>query len=210
MAIANYSTFAAVARARHKIYSYSERFKYPEEQYAALQRALEIGEKLRQKFGKLYVDNTKKPCLVSGAEINNFVDTSLRPYRNLLHDEMLAKPKDSVGRRLIPKRAMIDKYRNWTSVMYEMYPGDFVLASDQLTADFLASCSRLENLWNELCVASEALCRSQEYRDRLERGRDHSRSTTVSVSSPFSLGSDAQFVVMPRRSKSKTHRRDFS
>lgn len=198
MAIANYSTFAAIARARHKIYSYNERFKYIEEQYAALQRALEIAEKLRQRFCKLYIDNLKKPCPVSGAGLDEFVDRHIRPYRNLLHDEMLAKPKDSEGRRLIPKRDVIDRYRNWTSVMYEMDMGDFVLAYDQVAADFRASCSQLESLWKQLCVASEALSRSASYRERLARGRDHSRSIATSLSKTFRLGSDAQFVVAPR------------
>jgi hypothetical protein len=197
VAIANYSTFSATARAWHKIYSAHDRYKYPEELYAALQRAIELGVKLASRFTDLFQHVAERPCPVSSQTLTDFKDNRLSLYRNLLHDELLAKPKDLHGKRLIPKPEQVDKYRDWTSVMYDMNPNDFVRAEVQIKNDFRSSCSRLEELWKEMCLASKAILDLPSYHERLAKGHDAWTNTGPSPKvESFVLGSDSQFIVM--------------
>jgi len=132
VAIANYSTFVSLGRARQKIFVDHENYKFVEEHYAALQRSCELGKKLIQKFDDLYESLARQRSRVSVARLDQFIEKRLDKYRNLLHDEMLSTPKDEEGRRLVPKFEKIDEYRNWTTVMYHVDRSDFVIASDQL------------------------------------------------------------------------------
>jgi hypothetical protein len=54
IAIASYSTYAALARARQKIHSDHEQYRYVEELYGHLQRSAEIGVKLIRSFNSFY------------------------------------------------------------------------------------------------------------------------------------------------------------
>jgi len=170
LAIANYSTFVALGRARHKIYVAHENYKYVEEHYASLQRCCELGRKLIQKFDSLFESLTSRPSGVSVAKLEQFIQKRLDEYRNLLHDEMLSTPKDEQKRRLIPKFEKINEYRNWTTVMYHLNRSDFVVASDQLKSDFKATCSRLEDAWQQMCGASEKIIELKEYLRRRSQG----------------------------------------
>ena len=102
LAIASYSTYAVLARARHRIYSRHEGYRYLEELYSAVQRSAEIGVKLVNQFAGFYSRVTGHPCSTSAGSLEAFIARRLKRYRNLLHDEMLAMPKDERGRRLIP------------------------------------------------------------------------------------------------------------
>jgi len=141
---------------------------------------------------------------VSQDDLQNSIDTRLKPYRNLLHDEFLAKPKDLKGKRLIPRAAAVDKYRSWTKVMYEIDPSDFILAEEQIKGDFRALCSKLEAVWKNMCTASEAFWSLPSYQQLLAKGQDDSilANGRGPVFGSFILGSDAQFIVRPaHRSK---------
>jgi hypothetical protein len=170
VAIANYSTFVFLGRARQKIFVDRENYKFVEEHYAALQRCCELGKKLIQKFDDLYESLAGQRPSVSVARLEQFIEKRLDKYRNLLHDEMLSTPKDEEGRRLIPKFEKIDEYRNWTTVMYHVDRSDFVVASDQLKADFRATCSRLEDAWEQMCRASAEIVQLSEYLRRRSLG----------------------------------------
>lgn len=170
VAIANYSTFVSVGRARQKIFVNPENYKFVEEHYAALQRSCELGKKLIQRFDDLYKSLTKRRSGVSVAKLDEFIHQRLNGYRNLLHDEMLSTPKDEQKRRLIPKFEKIDKYRNWTTVMYHADWPDFVIASDQLRTDFKATCSHLEDAWEQMCKASAGIAHLSEYLRRRNLG----------------------------------------
>lgn len=171
VAIANYSTFVSLGRARQKIFVNHESYKFVEEHYAALQRSCELGKKLIQRFNDLYESLTKRHSGVSDAKLEQFIEKRLDEYRNLLHDEMLSTPKDEQERRLIPKFEKINEYRNWTSVMYHLNRSDFVVASEQLKADFRATCSRLEDAWEQMCKASAEIVQLSECVRRRSLGK---------------------------------------
>jgi len=170
VAIANYSTFVSLGRARQKIFVDHENYKFVEEHYAALQRSCELGTKLIQKFDDLYESLAGQRSRISVARLDQFIERRLDKYRNLLHDEMLSTPKDEEGRRLIPKFEKIDEYRNWTTVMYHVDRSDFVIASDQLRNDFKATCSHLEDAWEQMCKASVEIVQLSEYLRRRSLG----------------------------------------
>lgn len=185
VAIANYSTFVSLGRARHKIFVNHESYKFVEEHYAALQRSCELGKKLIQRFDDLYDSLTGRRSSVSVAKLDQFIEKRLDQYRNLLHDEMLSTPKDERKRRLIPKFEKINDYRNWTTVMYHLNRSDFVVASDQLKADFMATCSRLEDAWEQMCKASAGILRLNEYLRRRSLG-----NAGGTVASPLTASGD--------------------
>jgi len=98
------------------------------------------------------------------------VKVRLNEYRNLLHDEMISTPKDERRRRLIPKFEKLNNYRIWTSVMYHMKRSDFVVAADQLRADFASTCSRLEDAWKSMCGVSGDIIELTDCLERRGRG----------------------------------------
>src|SRR5579871_840067 len=128
LAIASYSTYSTLARARQKIYSEHDEYRFLEELYAMVQRAAEIGVKLLNQFAEFYTGLRHCAPPVSASPTEQFIESRLKKYRNLLHDAILAMPKDDRRRRLIPKPEHIDQYRRWTVVMYEFKQADFVVA----------------------------------------------------------------------------------
>jgi hypothetical protein len=156
IATTNYSTFAALSRARQKIYSDNERFRHVEELYMVIQRSVELGIKLVDEFGRLEMRLLQSKSCVSPGPLVQFKETRLSGYRNLLHDAILAMPKEH-KQRLIPKPHKIDAYRSWTRTMYHFDREDFVLASTQVKNDFRAACSLLEDAWETMSRLHEQL-----------------------------------------------------
>jgi hypothetical protein len=74
VAIANYSTFVSLGRARQKIFVDHENYKFVEEHYAALQRSCGLGIKLIQKFDDLYESLVGQRCGVSVAKLEQFIE----------------------------------------------------------------------------------------------------------------------------------------
>lgn len=109
---------------------------------------------------------------VSAAPLEQLIDGRLRQYRNLLHDAILAMPKDDQRRRLIPKPEHIDQYRRWTTVMYGFKPSHFVVAVEQLKSDFRATCSLLEEGWKRMSGASVDLKDLPAFQAALSKGSD--------------------------------------
>lgn len=171
IAIASYSTFAALARARHKIFVDNEQYRHVEELYAAIQRSAEIGVKLMQQFAAFYAALASRSPAFSAEPLQGFIDDRLKRYRNLLHDAIMAMPKDSRGRRLVPLPDSIDEYRSWTKTMYSFRPECFVVAADQLKSDFRATCSRLEENWKMMSAAHQDLVVLPAFQAALSKGR---------------------------------------
>ncbi len=155
VAIASYSTFLALGRAHQQVYANREGFRHIEEVYMAIQRAAEVGLKLIDAFFKLQEKYSRSHPLKSRAALDDFIKIRLSKYRNLLHDAILPMPKEE-KRRKIPKPDEIDNYRLWTRVMYHYNDDDFVVASDQAKDDFIATASRLEDAWKEMCALYES------------------------------------------------------
>jgi hypothetical protein len=155
VAIASYSTFLALGRAHQQVYANREGFRHIEEVYMAIQRAAEVGLKLIDAFLKLQEKYSRSHPLKSRVALNDFIKIRLSKYRNLLHDAILPMPKEE-KRRKIPKPDKIDNYRLWTRVMYHYNDDDFIVASDQAKDDFIATASRLEDAWKEMCALYES------------------------------------------------------
>jgi hypothetical protein len=192
IAITSYSTYEALARARHRIYSRHEGYRYLEELYAAVQRSAEIGVKLVNQFAGFYSGVSGCPCSISAAPLEEFIDRRLKRYRNLLHDAMLAMPKDERGRRLIPTPDHIDQYRLWTTVMYDFSPNDFVVAAEQMKGDFRATSSLLEEAWKAMSGAHEGLISHAEFKAAICKGWDMpTPMATAPASGAFFLGASS-------------------
>jgi hypothetical protein len=91
------------------------------------------------------------------------VETSVKIYRNRLHDPILATLKDENETRLIPKRDKIAKYTLWTKVMFDRDPSDFVPVESQLRDDFSRVCSSLQDFWAQIEKLSVELLQNAEY-----------------------------------------------
>lgn len=161
VAIANYSTFAALGRAYEQVFANKDGFRHIEEVYMAIQRAAEVGMKLIEAFVALEEHLLKRPSTLSTVELDRFIKDRLSRYRNLLHEPILPMPKQD-RRRKIPKLDRIDDYQLWTRVMYDYNDDDFVYASVQAKGDFAATCSRLEDAWKEMCSRYSSLHRARK------------------------------------------------
>lgn len=194
IAIASYSTFAALARARHKIYVDHEQYRHVEELYAALQRSAEIGFKLTQHFTAFYSAIAGHCTFSSDSSeaLRRFKGERLKRYRNLLHDAMMPIPKDARGRRLIPLPDSIDEYRSWTRTRYAFRPERFVVAADQLKRDFLSTCSHLEETWKAMSAAHQDLAASPAFGAALSKGHHvPGPIATARTSGAFFLGASS-------------------
>jgi hypothetical protein len=185
IAITNYSTFAALGRARHKIYSDNEHFRHVEELYMVIQRSVELGIKLVDEFGRLEIKLLQSKSCVSAGPLEQFKEGRLSGYRNLLHDAILAMPKEN-KQRLIPKPDKIDAYRSWTRIMYYFDREDFVLASAQVKNDFRATCSLLEDAWETMCKRHEQLRQVLPFPEML----DSSLTSVGSLAGPAAASGD--------------------
>ncbi|MGB8496356.1 MAG: hypothetical protein WCE53_18315 [Candidatus Acidiferrum sp.] len=185
IAITSYSTFTALGRARHKIYSDNERFRHVEELYMAIQRSLELGKKLVDEFGRLEMKLLCSKSCVSAGPLVQFKEGRLSGYRNLLHDAILAMPKEH-KQRLIPKPDKIDVYRSWTRVMYHFDHKDFVVASVQVKNDFRATCSLLEDAWKAMCERHEQLAQVLPFSE----SRLYSLASGASLTGPPAASGD--------------------
>lgn len=150
VAIASYSTFAALGRAHEQVFGNRDGFRHIEEVYMAIQRAAEVGMKLVDAFAAFEERLLKKPSTLSNVALDRFIKDRLSRYRNLLHETILPMPKQDRHRK-VPKPHLIDQYRLWTRVMYDYHDDDFVFASVQAREDFAATSSRLEENWKAMC-----------------------------------------------------------
>jgi hypothetical protein len=172
IAIASYSTFGALARARHRIFSKHEDYRFIEELYAAVQRSAEVGVKLVNQFSSFFKNVTGTRSRVVAGPLEQFKEERLGRYRNLLHDAMLAMPKDDRRRRLIPRPDYIDHYRLWTAVMYNFEREHFIPATDQVRSDFRSTCSLLEDAWKGMSDVAGALRLKPKFGEALSKGQD--------------------------------------
>lgn len=158
LAIASYSTFKTLARARHKIFDDHEEYRYVEELYMHLQRAAEVAVKLVKQFCDIETACLGRRCLVTVAPIENLIESRLNSYRNLLHDALLAVPKSERG-RMVPKPEKLLAYADWSRVMFDFDDDDFVAAESQVKNDFYGTASILEGAWKEMSERYDALAR---------------------------------------------------
>lgn len=194
IAIASYSTFSALGRAYERVYAKHENFRHIEDIYAAIQRAVELGVKTVNSFASLERDLLRSGSSVSPSELEEFKETRLSKYRNLLHDAILPMPKNG-GRRKIPKLEKIDAYRLWTDVMYRYNDEDFVFAVDQIRGDFRATCSHLEAAWKAMCERYDFVKSKLESQFFIVAGEIGFKGSLVGPPAPsghFYIGSDEE------------------
>jgi hypothetical protein len=160
IAIASYSTFSALGRAYEQVQTNKDRFRHIAEVYMAIQRSAELGVKLVNAFASVNGGPLLSANSSVASELEEFIENRLSKYRNLLHDVILPMPK-AERRRMIPKPDRIDEYRLWTRVMYHYNEEDFISASEQMKNDFEATCSRLEDAWEAMCLRRDSLSRGE-------------------------------------------------
>lgn len=189
LAIASYSTFKTLARARRKIFDDHEEYRHVEELYMHLQRAAEVGVKLVKQFCDIETAFLGKQWSVRVAPIENFIESRLNSYRNLLHDALLAVPKGERG-RMIPKPDKLLVYADWSRVMFDFNDDDFVAAESQVKNDFYGTASILEGAWKEMSERYDALARHAPFLSALRQGVSEPPPST---SVPF--GASGMFFV---------------
>jgi hypothetical protein len=190
LAIASYSTFKTLARARHKIFDDHEEYRHVEELYMQLQRATEVAVKLVKQFCDIETAFLDGRCSVSVAPIENFIESRLNAYRNLLHDALLAVPKSERG-RMVPKPEKLLAYAEWSRVMFGFDEEDFVAAESQVKNDFYGTASILEATWKAMSERYDALARNSAFLSALRQGTSEvppSTSVPFGASGMFYLG----------------------
>jgi|HubBroStandDraft_2_1064218.scaffolds.fasta_scaffold23857_4 hypothetical protein len=190
LAIASYSTFKILARARQKIFQDHDEYRHLEELYMQLQRAAEVGVKLVRQYCEIETSFSHKRCSVSVVPIETLIESRLNAYRNLLHDALLAVPKGERG-RMVPKPEMLSLYAEWSRVMFNFNSDDFVSAESQVKNDFYATASILESAWKDMTNGYEELARSHDFLSALQKGVSEEPPTTsvdISASGMFFLG----------------------
>jgi hypothetical protein len=212
LAIASYSTFKSLARTRQKIFEDHEEYRYVEELYMQLQRAAEVDVKLVKQFCDIEIAFTGEQCSVSVVPIENFIESRLNSYRNLLHDAMLAVPKGERG-RMVPKPEKLLVYAEWSRVMFDFDEDDFVAAESQVKNDFYATASILEGAWKEMAKEYDALARKRDFLSSLQQGVSEappSTSVALGASGMFFMGTEEprdpalrRFAVVPAKGKRK-------
>jgi hypothetical protein len=186
-AMNNYTAYVNMARALSKIEHKADDLKFSEEIWANLQRAVEVAIKAAKAFSDLYRNCTRKEAKISSQQLDS-AETSVKIYRNRLHDPILATLKDENGTRLIPKRDKIERYNLWTKVMFDCDLTDFVPVERQLRDDFFRVCSSLQDFWTQIEKLSAELLQNAEYQRR--------------TAAPTSFGAKAIYRVIDQDSSS--------
>lgn len=164
-AMNNYTAYVNMTRAFDKIERNADDLKYAEEIWANLQRAVEVARKAADAFSRVYEE-----CMAHEARINtqqlDSAESSVKVYRNNLHDPIRATLKDEHGTRLIAKRDKLEEYSHWTKAMYDRDLSDFVPVESQLRDDFSRVCSSLQDLWAQIERLSVNLLQNSRYQRR--------------------------------------------
>jgi hypothetical protein len=161
-AMNHYSTYVNLVRALEKIEVKSDDLGFAEEIWAQLQRAVEVAIKQAEAFTKIYFDVTKKKPRIGTAKLQE-LESSIKEYRNILHEPLQASIKSPDGIRLIPRRDALQKYKRWTDVMYHREDEDFVPVDAELWADFNRVCGILRGFWSDIEQESREILENKKY-----------------------------------------------
>lgn len=193
-AMCHYTTYVNLARALEKISAAADDFKFAEEIWANMHRAVEVAIKAVHSFRAIYmhcVMPRRKPD-VSTAELEK-VEGSLKKYRNMLHDPIIGTTKEN-GFRLLPRRELIQRYHRWTTIMYRRKPEDFLSVDSLLRSDFSSLCSTLQTVWKQMEAAFNDLQKNETFLKRRSAGIS---GTLISTANPNAAS--GTFIV-PRKS----------
>jgi hypothetical protein len=193
MAIASYSAFTALARARFKIFEDHEDYRHVEELYIHLQRAGEVGVKMVKEFNDIDISLLGHVRSVNVSQLETLIESRLKQYRNLVHDVKRAMPKGERG-RMIPKPEKLLEYAQWSQTMFHFREEDFVSAESQVTGDFFATAAALEAAWKVMSGAYDTLSVKSEFQRALHQGDSTlvaSSAVPTAASGSFSIGRPA-------------------
>jgi hypothetical protein len=190
-AMNHYSAYVNLVRAREKIEVKSDDLGFAEEIWAQLQRTVEVAIKQAEAFADVYADVTKKKSRVRTDKLRG-LESSIKEYRNILHEPIQASVKTADGVRLIPRRESLQKYKRWTDVMYRRNEADFVPVDTELRADFNRVCGILQGFWADIERESQNILGSNKYLARRRLGR----TTTSTVYNPLSASATSNVAVI--------------
>lgn len=168
LAMCNYTAYLNVARALDKIKKKEKDFKFSEEIWANLQRAVEVGKKAADAFEKVYQSCTGRNHKLNRVQLNS-AEEALKKYRNRLHHPIPATKKEA-GTRLILKRDLLDQYDLWTKVMYHAKREDFVSVEGQLRSDLGMACQALQSVWVQMRNQAPNLLVLPKFQTKLSAG----------------------------------------
>jgi hypothetical protein len=171
LAMRHYSTYVNLARANEKIETKVDRLRFFDEIYANLHRTCELATKVAESFRNIHERCTGNAPDVDDSPLST-MEVKLRTYRNLIHEPLSAYVTGVDDCIRIPRREHMEKYRLWTTVLYDAKQEEFEDVEVQLNNDFRALCSALEQVWREMCEASKSLCTNPDYIKLQQMGRE--------------------------------------
>jgi hypothetical protein len=189
-AMNHYSAYVNLARAHQKIEAKSDDLMFAEEIWAQLQRSVEIAIKQAEAFASIYAYVTKKKPHIGTAKLHG-LESSIKDYRNILHEPIQASVKTAEGLRLIPRRETLQKYKRWTDVMYHRNEADFVPVDTELRADFGRVCGTLQGFWSDIEQESKKILENSNYLVRRKSGK----TTVLTVYNTFAASATSNVAM---------------
>jgi hypothetical protein len=190
-AMNHYSAYVNLVRAREKIEEKSDDLGFAEEIWAQLQRTVELAIKEGEAFTHIYAGVTnKKPC-VDTSKLRE-LESSIKEYRNILHEPIQASVKTPDGIRRIPRREALEKYKRWTDVMYHRNEVDFVPVDAELRADFGRVCGILQGFWSDIEQESKKILKNNKYLER----RGSGTTTTLAIYNALATSTTSNVAIV--------------
>jgi hypothetical protein len=176
MAMCHYSVFINLYRAVRKITERTEDFKFVEEIYSHLHRAVEMAKETVNTFIKIYAECAGSKPKLSEAELET-ARVRLSVYRNLLHEPILATVKDG-GRRLVPDPEAMKTSMLWSAIR-KLPPENLIPVEQQLHADLRRTSSVLQDHWKKMVELAPDLLKNKQFLIRLKAGNNCVQTASV-------------------------------
>jgi hypothetical protein len=193
-AMNHYSAYVNLVRALAKIEDKSDDLGFAEEIWAKLQRTVELAIKEAEAFTRIYASVMNKKPRVDTCKLKE-LEGSIKEYRNILHEPIQGSLKTTDGRRLIPRREVLEKYTRWTDTMYHRDEADFVPVDVELRADFNRVCGILQGFWSDIEQESKTILENNKYLER--RGLGTTTTPTV-YNALAASGTSNAAIVLPQ------------
>jgi hypothetical protein len=107
-------------------------------------------------------------------------------YRNFVHEDVMGIMVHE-GKRYIPKRDQLEKYRRW-SMLRKASLGDFIELDDALKKQFKELCDLLNDHWGQLLKDSREVLASANYEKLIPPLHPQPTLQRIVVSSNVQIG----------------------
>jgi hypothetical protein len=177
IAICHYSCYVNLWRAYLKAQD-ADNHRFFHEIYLNLSAACEQAMRVVKYFCRLCGDCgvTVPDCAVDA--MKTCWDDELKPYRNGVHDSLLAYRKDKRERLWVPVKSKLPKGdrerhpRPLWSETYNFSDDEFVPFEEEFERDFGKLCCQIGQCWDAMLTATKKLVQTSEYQKRIQSGKD--------------------------------------